>query len=270
MLKKLLKRKLTKLNNKNFKNIIENLIDTFLEAGKIAKNISKQGVKITIKTDKSPVTNGDIAVDKILKHKIKELTPNIPIISEETVDLNIKNHSKNFWLIDPIDGTRDYINKKDEYTLNAALIIDLKPAAGIIYAPEKERLFFSYGQNFSYEIFNGKTKELNCSKKSNNNIIGLENSRSTPDNILKIYEKYKVSKTVKMSSSLKFCVLAAGEADIYAAKARAFEWDIAAGHAVLEHAGGLITTHEEKSFLYGKDNYKNLPIIAKRTDSLEK
>ena len=83
-------------------------------------------------------------------------------------------------------------------------------------------------------------------------------------------KKYKVSRTIKMSSSLKFCILASGEADIYAAKARAFEWDIAAGHAVLEHAGGLITTHEEKSFLYGKDNYKNLPIIAKRTDSLEK
>ena len=73
-----------------------------------------------------------------------------------------------------------------------------------------------------------------------------------------------------MSSSLKFCVLAAGEADIYAAKARAFEWDIAAGHAVLEHAGGLITTHEVKKILYGKEDYKNLAIIAKRSINLEK
>ena len=75
---------------------------------------------------------------------------------------------------------------------------------------------------------------------------------------------------LKMSSSLKFCVLAAGEADIYAANARAYEWDIAAGHAILEHAGGFMTTHEEKKFFYGKDNYKNLPIIAKRAMSLEK
>ena len=73
-----------------------------------------------------------------------------------------------------------------------------------------------------------------------------------------------------MSSSLKFCVIAAGEADIYAAKARAFEWDIAAGHAILEHAGGLVTTHEQKKILYGKDNFKNLPIIAKRSITLEK
>ena len=88
--------------------------------------------------------------------------------------------------------------------------------------------------------------------------------------ILKIYKKYKVSQTTRMSSSLKFCVLAAGEADIYAAKARAFEWDIAAGHAILEHAGGFITTFDEKSFLYGKENYKNSTIIAKRSLSLEK
>ena len=73
-----------------------------------------------------------------------------------------------------------------------------------------------------------------------------------------------------MSSSLKFCILAAGEADIYAANARAFEWDIAAGHAILEHAGGFITNHKEENFLYGKENYKNLPIIAKRAINLKK
>ena len=122
----------------------------------------------------------------------------------------------------------------------------------------------------AFEINNGKKIVLNCKKVNKDEIIGLEHSGTIPTEVLDIYKKYKVSRTIKMSSSLKFCILASGEADIYAAKARAFEWDIAAGHAVLEHAGGLITTHEEKSFLYGKDNYKNLPIIAKRTDSLEK
>jgi 3'(2'), 5'-bisphosphate nucleotidase len=258
------------LNNINLKNIVENLIDTFLEAGMVAKKISEKGVKITIKPDKSPVSDGDLEVDKILKKKIKNLTPIIPIISEETVDLNIKNKFKNFWLIDPIDGTREYIKKKDEYTLNAALIIDLKPVAGIIYAAAKDRLFFSYGKNLAYEIFNGKIKKLNCNKKNTVKIIGLENSGNTPNEILNIYKKYKVSKTIKMASSLKFCVLAAGEADIYAANARAFEWDIAAGHAILIHAGGFMTTHDEKEFLYGKENYKNLPVIAKRSNNLEK
>ena len=257
------------MNNIDLKNTIENLINTFLEAGKIAKKISNRGVKITIKSDNSPVTDGDLAVDEILRKKIQDLTPAIPIISEETVNLNIKNKYKNFWLIDPIDGTKEYIKKKDEYTLNAALIIDFKPVAGIIYAPAKERLFFSYGKNLAYEILNNKTIQLNCSKKSSDEIIGLESSNNTPIEILNIYKKYNVSKTVKMTSSLKFCILAAGEADIYAAQARAFEWDIAAGHTILVHAGGSMTTHDEKEFLYGKKNYKNLPIIAKRSPNLE-
>ena len=258
------------MNNINLKNTSEALIDTFFHAGKIAKEISKQGMKITIKSDKSPVTNGDIEVDKILSAKIQNLTPNIPIISEETVNLNIKNESQDFWLIDPIDGTRDYIKKKDEYTLNAALIINLKPAIGIIYAPAKNRMFFSYGKNHAYEINNEKTIKLSCEKRNINKIIGLENSGITPNEVLSIYKKYKVSEKVKMSSSLKFCILAAGEADIYAAEARAFEWDIAAGHAILEHAGGSLTTLDEKEILYGKEKYKNLSIIAKRSSELEK
>ena len=258
------------MNNLNLKNISEELVSTFLKAGKIAKEISHQGVKITIKADKTPVTDGDLAVDKLLREKVTHLAPNIPIISEETVDLGKKNKNETFWLIDPIDGTKEYIKKRDEYTLNAALIVNLEPAIGIVYAPEKGRLFFSYGKGFAFEICEGKKTILNCKKKNTNKIIGLTNSDETPLEVLDIYKKYNVSHTIKMSSSLKFCVLAAGEADIYAAKARAFEWDIAAGHAVLEHAGGLITTHDEEKFLYGKENYKNLPIIAKRPSNLEK
>ncbi len=253
----------------DLKDITEKLIDTFLKAGKAAKEISLRGVKISIKDDKSPVTDGDIAVDKMLKSQIKILTPDIAIISEETVDLSVKNKNKDFWLIDPIDGTRDYINKKEEYTLNAALIINLKPVIGIIYAPSKNRLFYSYGKNQAFEINNGTKKILNCKKVNSNKIIGLENSGKTTAKILDIYKKYEVSETLKMSSSLKFCVLAAGEADIYAAEARAYEWDIAAGHAILEHAGGNVSTQDNKNFLYGKDKFKNLDLIAKRSTNLK-
>ena len=258
------------MNNLNLKHIAENLLDTFFEAGKIAKQISQRGVKITIKDDQSPVTDGDLAVNELLTNKIKNLTPDIPIISEETVNFNNKNNNKNFWLIDPIDGTRDYIKKRDEYTLNAALIINLQPVLGVVYAPAKNRLFFSFGKNFAFEIKDEKKVALNCDKKYQNKIIGLENSGFTPPEVLDIYEKHKVTETLKVSSSFKFCLLAAGEADIYAAKARAYEWDIAAGHTILEHAGGIVTTHEKKAFLYGKENYKNLPIIAKRSSELDK
>ena len=100
------------MNNLNLKNITEELLDTFLEAGEIAKEISHRGVKITIKADKSPVTDGDLAVDQLLRDKIANVTPDIPIISEETVNIEIKNQNKTFWLIDPIDGTKEYIKKR--------------------------------------------------------------------------------------------------------------------------------------------------------------
>ena len=258
------------MTNLDLKNIAEKLVDTFLHAGKIAKEISQEGVKISIKADKTPVTNGDIAVDKIIRDKITSLTPNIPVISEETVNLKTKNKYSTYWLIDPIDGTKDYIKNKDEYTLNASLIVNLNPVVGLVYAPAKDRLFFSYGKNLAFEISNGERKALSCKKINNEEIIALANSDKTPKEILNIYKKYKVSKTVRMSSSLKICVLAAGEADIYAANARAYEWDIAAGHAILEHAGGLITTQEGEKILYGKKDYKNLSIIAKRASNIEK
>ena len=256
------------MNNINLKNISEQLIDTFFEAGKIAREISDRGVKITIKEDKSPVTDGDLEVDLILRNKIKKLTPDIPIVSEETVNLKEKNTAKTFWLIDPIDGTKDYIKKKDEYTLNAALIIDLKPSMGMVYAPAKDRLFYSYAANNAFEISNGKNSILNGKKINTNENIGLINSDKTQEEILKVYKENKVSKFIKMSSSLKFCTLAAGEADIYVAKARAYEWDIAAGHAILEHAGGSVRTLDGNNFLYGKIGYKNLPLIAKRSKKI--
>ena len=258
------------MNNIDLKNTAENLIDTFFEAGKIAKMMSKQGIKITVKEDKSPVTDADLAVDEIIRKKIKKLTPQITIISEETVKSNTSNTNKNFWLIDPIDGTKEYIKKGEEYTLNAALILNLKPKIGIIYAPAKDRLFYSYGRGFSFEIRNKKKTKLNCKKKNKDKIIGLENSANTPDEIINIYRTFKVSEKIRMSSSLKFCVIAAGEADIYAAKARAYEWDIAAGHAILEHAGGTVTTHDDEKIFYGKEGYKNLPIIAKRATELDR
>ena len=126
------------------KNISEQLIDTFDQAGRESIDLYSRGLKITIKEDKSPVSNGDLRVNELITNKIKELTPNIPIISEETVNLKIKNTSKIFWLIDPIDGTKEYIAGRDEYTLNAALVINTVPVLGVVGVPKKERLFYSF------------------------------------------------------------------------------------------------------------------------------
>ena len=257
------------MNEINLKNIAENLLDTFLQAGKLAKEVAERGVKITIKADGTPVTDGDLIVDKMIKKKLEKLTPDISIISEETVHNSPKNNDKNFWLIDPIDGTKDYIKNKDEYTLNAALIIDLQPVLGVIYAPKKDRLFYSFGSNNAFEVIKGVKKKLNCSKKTEKGkVFAVHNSNTLTPDILEIHKQYNVHSFVQMRSSFKFCVVAAGEADIYATRARAFEWDIAAGHAIVEHSGGSITTTSGKKIFYGKKDYKNPSIIVRRAKDL--
>ena len=251
------------------RDISENLIDTFNVAGKESINLYTKGLKIQIKDDNSPVSNGDLRVNELITNRIKYITPNIPIVSEETVDLSIKNTEKIFWLIDPIDGTKEYIAGKDEYTLNAALIINTVPVLGLVGVPRKNRLFYTYGPGESYLIEKGQTKKINCSKKQPKGKIVALSSVIKPSNIiLNKLKEFNVSSIVKMASSYKFCVIATGEYDVYAASERANEWDYAAGHAIAQNAGAIIKTLDGKPFLYGKEDYKNPSLLIKRSENL--
>ncbi len=253
----------------NIKKTVEELIDTFLYAGKVSLDLRDKGLIKKIKTDNTPVSNGDLEVNKIITQKLKEITPHLPIISEETSDNKLLNDLKDFWLVDPIDGTHDYINNLEEFTINAGLIINKNPAAGLIYAPSKKRMFYSYGENSAFEIVNGKTVELNCSKNFDKNEIKFVSySNKIKPEIEKIHKKFNVKKYVRMKSSLKFCVIAAGEYDGYVAEPRACEWDIAAGHAILKHAGGIVTDFENKEIKYGKKDFKNPSLILKSKNIL--
>ena len=244
--------------------IVESLIDTFLHAGEISLDLREKGLIKKIKSDNTPVSNGDLEVNTLLIQKINQLTPNIPIISEETSDNKLTNNLKNFWLVDPIDGTYDYINNLDEFTINAGLIIDNKPIAGLINAPAKKRMFYSYGKNCSFELKNGKIIKLECSKNFNKKDIKFVSySKKLKNEIETLHKKFNVKQFVKMKSSLKFCVIAAGEFDGYVAEPRACEWDIAAGHAILKNAGGKITDFEGNEILYGKKDFKNPSLILK-------
>ena len=253
------------------KKIAENLISSFEEAGNISLKLRKQGLKKEIKIDNTPVTNGDIEVNKLITAKIEKITPEIPIVSEESSTNKSNENLKTFWLIDPIDGTHDYINGRDEFTINASLIINLEPTIGLIYAPAKKRLFYSYANGHSFEKFEQKKTRLICKKKTKHGEVhAVTHSSIPPSEVLKIHKKFNVKNFIKMKSSYKFCVIAAGEFDLYAAKARAYEWDIAAGHAILKHAGGIVTTLNEEEFKYGKTDYKNLDLLARRSENLER
>ena len=258
------------MKSSELKTICESLIDTFNDAGKMSIDLYQKGLHIEFKEDKSPVSNGDLKVNELITNKIKDLTPNIPVVSEETVDLKKKNVAKIFWLIDPIDGTKEYIAGKDEYTLNAALVVNTIPVLGLVGVPKKSRLFYTYGSGESYLIENGKTQKINCEKRQpKGKIVALSSVIKPSDIILNKLKKFNVTSIVKMASSYKFCVIATGEYDIYAARERANEWDYAAGHAVAQNAGAIIKTLDEKPFLYGKEDYKNPSLLIKRSENLD-
>jgi len=257
------------MDNDQLKKINYALIDTFLIAGDRSIELRKIGLKKEIKSDNTPVTNGDIEVNNILTEKIKNITSDIPIVSEESSSNKSNNNLNNFWLIDPIDGTHDYINNKDEFTLNAGLIINKKPKLGIIYAPAKKRLFYTYGNGSSFELINNKEIKITCEKKTKiNQIKAVSYSEKLKPLISDFHNKFGVTDHQKMKSSLKFCVIATGEFDLYVAEPRASEWDIAAGHAILENAGGIITDFENNEILYGKKDFKNPGLILKRSNNL--
>ena len=248
----------------NLKKIVEDLIESFLTAGDLSIELRKKGLIKKVKSDNTPVSNGDLEVNNLISKVISKITPEIPIISEESLDNKDKSNLKNFWLIDPIDGTYDYINNLEEFTINAGLIIDNKPVAGLINAPAKERIFYSYGEGNAYELCNGKTLNLsNSIKKNNGPIKFVSYSNKIKPEIQKIYGELGVKENIRMKSSLKFCVVAKGEYDGYVAEPRAYEWDIAAGHAILNHAGGQITDFSGKEILYGKPDLKNTSLILK-------
>ena len=253
----------------DIKIIVENLIDTFLSAGDLSLSLRAKGLKKEIKSDNTPVSNGDLEVNKYITNKIFEVTPDIPIISEENSDNKENSKLRDFWLIDPIDGTYGYINNLDEFTINAGLIINNKPVAGLINVPAKKRMFYSYGVGNAYELSGGKTINLSNNNNVNNRpITFISYSNKIKPEIQKIYQKIGVTKNIKMKSSLKFCVVAAGEFDGYVAEPRAYEWDIAAGHAILEHSGGTITDFDGNEILYGKKDLKNPSLILKSKNIL--
>ena len=253
----------------DIKTIVEKLVDPFLKAGNLSIILREKGLKKEIKSDNTPVSNGDLEVNKFITEEITNITPDIPIISEETSENKDNNQLKNFWLVDPIDGTYDYINDLDEFTINAGLIISNKPAAGLIYAPAKKRMFFSYGEDLAFELINGENIKLDCSNNfEKDNIKFVSYSKNIKPEIEKIHNKLNVKSFTRMKSSLKFCVIASGEYDGYVAEPRACEWDIAAGHAILNHAGGKVTDFNGNEILYGKKDFKNPSLILKNKNIL--
>tara|TARA_B100000427_G_scaffold329466_1_gene345777 strand:+ start:1328 stop:2116 length:789 start_codon:yes stop_codon:yes gene_type:complete len=257
----------------NNKKIINQLVSLAYKAGKEIMTLYQKSLEIELKKDNSPVTEADKLSDIIITSELAKNFPEIKCISEESYQKEEKGIlGRNFFLIDPLDGTKEFIKKNDEFTVNIALVENNKSKLGIIYAPAKERLFFNIDKDKSYEIKTNILEEeinLNTSKKisvsKNKTDLTAVISRSHDNEMTRNFLKnYNIKNTIICGSSLKFCLIASGEADIYPRLGPTKEWDIAAGHAILEASGGKVITLDDKELIYGnKDqDYFNPEFIA--------
>tara|TARA_A100001011_G_C14118233_1_gene760035 strand:+ start:152 stop:940 length:789 start_codon:yes stop_codon:yes gene_type:complete len=244
----------------------EKLIEMMFLANEFIMSIfSKSSINFELKDDKSPVTEADIGANNILINKLNELFPSIPVVSEEdnSSHILIPKNNKIYWIIDPLDGTKEFINGRDEFTCNVGLIENGQPKLGLVSLPAKQLVYLG-GKDFgSFKINN--RRELKPIKY--NSIKGLTRvvaskshlNEKTKEFISSIKTKVDL---VQAGSSLKFLKIAEGQADIYPRLGPTSEWDTAAAHAILEGAGGKVQQINGENLLYGKEDILNPNFIA--------
>ena len=252
-------------------NLLE-IVNISVDAGKVILNYYNENVDVIYKDDESPLTKADLASHKIITDSIKKITPDIPILSEEEfIDWKIRKKWKKYWLIDPLDGTKEFIKKNDEFTVNIALIENNRPILGVIYTPALNELFYSIKNFGSYKILTKKklntlkeAKRISINKKKSNKIkIVASRSHSNPILDKWVNKNFNEFDILQKGSSLKFCLIAEGSADIYPRFGPTSEWDIAAGHIILEEAGGKLKSIDNKEILYNeKENILNPEFFA--------
>ena len=254
----------------NFEQVIPVLRRLALEAGtRIMEIYDGPDFDIRAKSDDSPVTAADEAADALISAGLAAAFPEVLCVTEEQAD----SHSEtagSFFIVDPLDGTKEFINRRGEFTVNIAYVENGVPIRGVVYAPAKGRLFYTQANGKSVEETGsfdlqsvGKIIPLSVSTPDNASLMVVA-SKSHRDAATDAYiAKYAVSDMTSAGSSLKFCLVACGEADLYPRLGRTMEWDTAAGDAVLRGAGGKMVRFEDhQPFTYGKPGYENGFFIA--------
>lgn len=247
------------------------MIAAAIEAGRAAYAIYRGDFEVHTKSDESPVTAADHAAEQVILAHLAKGAAGIPVVAEEQVAAgNIPASAATYFLVDPVDGTKEFIQKRGDFTVNIALVKDGVPQLGVVYAPAKSRLFA--GDAVKGEAFRSEQSPEVAEQAPRTPIrtrapaaagltVVASRSHRSPETD-EWLAKVKVAEIVSVGSSLKFCLVAAGEADLYPRLGPTMEWDTAAGHAVLSAAGGEVVHLDGSPFRYGKPGFRNPYFIA--------
>ncbi|MBM10152.1 MAG: 3'(2'),5'-bisphosphate nucleotidase [Magnetovibrio sp.] len=245
--------------------LAKDIVSIARRAGAEIMKIYQTDFEISTKEDTSPVTQADRVAEDLISRAIREgITSKYPIVGEEAVsDGLIPNISSTpFWLIDPLDGTKEFISRNGEFTVNIALIENAQPILGVIHVPVKNFTYLGFNMGSFLIKNNEPRKQILCRTQPSNGLTALV-SRSHLSSEVEIYlENYSIAEKISAGSSLKFCIIAEGLADIYPRMGRTMEWDTAAGHAIIKFAGGSVKTLDGLDLTYGKADFENPNFIA--------
>jgi len=239
---------------------LEQIIPIAKRAGEAILEVYHQDFSVYEKSDKSPLTEADLGAHRVIVDALRELTPNIPILSEESasVPFEIRRQWSSYWLVDPLDGTREFVKRNDEFTVNIALIEDGVPTLGVVHVPVMD-VTYSGAQGQAYrQEGNGAPQAIWVTSKCQSPVRVAGSRSHSGDSLLRFLERLGANELVSIGSSLKLCLVAEGKADIYPRLGPTSEWDTAAAQAVVEAAGGLVTDLEMNPLRYNtKDKLLN-------------
>jgi 3'(2'), 5'-bisphosphate nucleotidase len=248
----------------HYSSILPDVIKIADEASEKVLHIYQSDFKVNYKEDHSPITAADIASHDIIVKGLRQISRDIPILSEEGAEIPWEERKKwrRFWLIDPIDGTKDFTQRTGEFTVNIAMIEDGEPVMGVVTAPALKEAFWGIkGEGAHIRDRTGRVHRIRVAEpKDTLRVVASKNHLN--DETRAFIETLGAHETVQAGSSLKFCRIAEGHADIYPRMGPTSEWDTAAAHAVLVAAGGKVQTPEGQPLVYGKENILNPNFIA--------
>lgn len=241
-----------------------------LEAGRTIMTFYRDGTPVETKADSTPVTEADRAADGLIVTGLQAATPDISVISEESTSTDPAPAGGRFWLVDPLDGTREFIARTGEFTVNIALIEDGRPVLGVLHAPVQDETYVADGQGEAVRIVgNGRPKAIRARPVPVRGpaVVASRLHRNAETDAY--IASLGPAQTVSAGSALKFGLLARGEADIYPRFGRTMEWDTAAGHAILSAAGGHVRDLNGRELSYGKVGFVNPPFVACGMDAAQ-
>lgn len=245
--------------------------DIAMDAAMEIMEVYDSAFDVREKDDKSPVTEADDRAEQLILNALRQLDPSIPIIAEESFARgNVPNvGNRPFWLVDPLDGTKEFVSRNGEFTVNIGLVVNDTPILGVVYAPVLKRLFLGWGSDHAFIEDNGGPAQPISARipASNGLVVAASRSHSGPETEA-FLTNFNIKKKTSVGSSLKFCLVAAGEIDIYPRLGPTNEWDTAAAHAVLIAAGGSVKTLDGQPLRYRKPKFRNPPFLARGRELL--